>query len=215
MSNPLDDIHWYPKVQTVKIRRLYESDARGLLDESLLDEVGFELYMRCQSIVWATEAHAGRVTCPRCETLIQHPCVKQHTLVCPQCDWQLAWFKYRKTFENKDLLGGGAMPAFRAFLQGYQRTRTPQERMLLIDQLIHAFHWELRAGPLRPAGTNLIAGTFEEVVRFLDTLTYGEASSPGISETKAAWNQKLHQSGQAYPWVQSILAAQEQRPDGD
>lgn len=215
MSNALDDVHWYPKVQPSKIRRLYESDARGLLDQWLLDEVGFELYMRCQSVVRATEAHAGRATCPRCETVIQHPCVKQHTLACSQCDWQLAWYKYRKTFENKALLGGGAMPAFRAFLAGYERTRTAQACMLLIDQLIHAFHWELQAGPLRPAGTNLIAGTFEEVVLFLDTLTYGADTTLGISDTRASWSQKLRESGAAYPWVQSILAGRQQRPDGD
>lgn len=51
MSNALDDVHWYPKVQPSKIRRLYESDARGLLDQWLLDEVGFELYIAARALL--------------------------------------------------------------------------------------------------------------------------------------------------------------------
>ena len=30
------------------IKRLYEADAAGLRDESLVDEVGFALYVRCE-----------------------------------------------------------------------------------------------------------------------------------------------------------------------
>jgi len=39
------------RVPRHKIRRLYESDARGMLDEELLDDVGYGIYARCQDII--------------------------------------------------------------------------------------------------------------------------------------------------------------------
>ena len=65
-------VRWAPRVSPAKIRRLYETDARGIIDEELIEEVGFGLYSRCLSIVIATEAHAGRLQCPRCDTIIPH-----------------------------------------------------------------------------------------------------------------------------------------------
>ena len=39
-----------------KIRRLYESEAQWLLDEELLEDVGFMLYLRCRDILTILEA---------------------------------------------------------------------------------------------------------------------------------------------------------------
>jgi hypothetical protein len=43
------------------MRRLYESDASGLLDEQLLDDVGFGIFARCSDVLKLYEAQNGRV----------------------------------------------------------------------------------------------------------------------------------------------------------
>jgi len=34
-------IDWAPRVKPQTLRRLYQTDARGILDEELIDEVGY------------------------------------------------------------------------------------------------------------------------------------------------------------------------------
>ena len=55
------EIHWGTGVPKRKLRRLYESDARGLLDEEPLEEVGDLLYQRCRDILKIKDAKSGRV----------------------------------------------------------------------------------------------------------------------------------------------------------
>ena len=64
--------------------------------------------------------------------------------------------------------------------------------MILIDQLIHAFHQGIREGmPHRAAANNLIEGSHREVVAFLDRLAYGDGSTPGIQEMREEWQAKI------------------------
>ena len=64
--------------------------------------------------------------------------------------------------------------------------------MLLIDRLIHGFHWYLKGNhATRPVAVNLIEGRLYEVMDFLDDLTYGEGSTPGTRENKAAWDEHI------------------------
>ncbi len=58
-----EKLHWAPKVSRSKVWQLYQSDARGALDEDLLAEVGFSLKQRCESILLASRR---QVECPRC-----------------------------------------------------------------------------------------------------------------------------------------------------
>ena len=58
-----DEIEWAPRVPKNKIRRLYVSDSRGLLDEDLLEDVGSMLLQRCLSILAVADAQKGRVHC--------------------------------------------------------------------------------------------------------------------------------------------------------
>jgi hypothetical protein len=70
--------------------------------------------------------------------------------------------------------------------------RSPGEKMLAIDRLIHTFHWELVSEPGRSAARELIyAKNTTELLTFLDRLTYGEQSTPGLGENKAEWDRKL------------------------
>jgi hypothetical protein len=196
----LAEVRWAPRVNPIKIRRLYETDARGIVDEELIEDVGFGLYSRCHSILLVTEAHAGRVHCPRCDTIISHRGDRNALLQCGQCAWRVRWGDYFKTYQDKHLHGGGALPAFQSYIDEFTRARTPQERMLAIDRLIHVFHCELVRDPVRSVGVNLIYGkNTREVTEFLNTLTYGEATTPELKETKAAWDRKLEISQRYHP----------------
>lgn len=192
MASQNSDLRWEPRVSGHLIRRLYETDARGILDQELLDEVAYALYSRCESILTVTEAVHGRVRCPSCGaicTRLRAPSRKsrEDRLRCADCSWETAWGDYRRSYENRRLFGGGAVEAFRAYVERFPQVRTPQEKMLLIDRLIHAIHNELADRPQRPAAVNLIEGDMRTVTALLEGLAYGEASTPAMVETKTAW----------------------------
>jgi len=198
--NDLAEVRWAPRVNPHKIRRLYETDARGIVDDELIEEVGFALYSRCQSILIATEAHAGRVQCPRCGNIVPHHGDRNALLQCEQCSWRVRWGDYHKTYQDKHLHGGGALFAFKEYLEAFTKARSPRERMLTIDRLIHVFHCELVQDPVRSVGVNLIYGkNTREVTEFLNTLSYGEAGTPELKETRAAWEKKLELSQRYHP----------------
>lgn len=182
-----DEVRYARRVRQDKIRRLYALDAKGIIDGELIDDVGYAMLARCESIRIATRAHAGKATCPRCRAKVEHNWVKTEPLVCP-CGWATTWGAYLKTYQGRQLHGGNAYPAFRAFIDRWPAARSPRDKMLAIDALIHAVHGEFRGGPGRPAACNLIEGTAKELVRFLDELAYGDASTPGIAEARASYD---------------------------
>jgi hypothetical protein len=102
--------HWSPRVPREKLRRLYESEARGMIDEDLLV------------------------------------------------------------------------------------ARTPVEKMLAIDRLIHEFHYSAKVRPdqpTRPAGVNLIEGNLASVITFLDELGGLTPELPGVASTRHQWRDTL------------------------
>ncbi|MCC6443769.1 MAG: hypothetical protein IT210_09990, partial [Armatimonadetes bacterium] len=163
---------WSPRVTQQEIRRLYETDAKGIYDEELLDEVGWGLAARCASFLEATEAAAGRAKCPICSAVVAHSGDKAELLRCT-CGWELTWDEYFKTIQRKHL--SGAEPVreqFGTFLRAFPGAAAPQEKMLLIGRLIHGFLRYFKTdGPPRPVAINLIEGKLDEVVAFLDSLT--------------------------------------------
>jgi GNAT superfamily N-acetyltransferase/predicted nucleotidyltransferase len=198
--NGRDEITWGGRVPRWKIRRLYEQDAQGLVDENLLDDVGTLLYQRCRSILHVADAKAGHVHCPRCdrqnrETLIQRPHrhgdPRDALLTCPVCCWQITWGEYALSFKRHQLNPGGAIIAFSTYIQEYPRAISPQEKMLAIDRLIHEFHFS-SAGqpglPTRPVGVNLINGKLVDVIDFLDELS--RAGAPG-EDVRQEWDERM------------------------
>ncbi len=188
-------VHWASRVNPILIRRLYQTDARGIVDEELIDAVGFALYARCESILQATEAHAGHIICPECGTLVERdggPWLKDAILECAQCGWQVPWDDYFKTYQHKHLVGGGAVAFHAEYIDRFKHARSPQEKMLAIDRLIHAYHWELVQSPGRSAARELIyAKSYHDLLTFLDTLSYGERSTSGLEAAKREWDRKL------------------------
>ncbi|MCL5995162.1 MAG: hypothetical protein M1546_03800 [Chloroflexi bacterium] len=214
MSMPLPDQftdnirpRWHPRVKQHLVRRLYENEAQGILDEELINAVGIGLLLRCQSILKATTAHEGRATCPRCDNIIPHQWHKDEVMTCTQCGWQTTWGAYFKTYQDKQLVGGGAVFAFADYVEHYPHAQSPRERMLLIDRLLHAFHHELTQLFSRPAACNLIEGKITQVIAFLDTLTYGEQSPPEAKDEYTAWCGRAQKAS----WIRELLQASRQR----
>ena len=192
------EIEWSPRVSLAKIRALYLNEARGTCDDELIEEVGFGLLARCQSIIEYTEAcEAGTVRCKRCAhqgqtTIIQRNMNKPSALVrCPVCGWQVRWRVYKAESENADgqLRAGHAGAAFARYAAVYPQCRTREEKILAIDRLIHEFHWILvkedqPARANKPAGVNLLRGNIRQVLTLLNELTFGENMPPELLGTE-------------------------------
>jgi predicted RNA-binding Zn-ribbon protein involved in translation (DUF1610 family) len=185
---------WAPRIRQSLIRRLYETDALGIHDDELLDEVGWGLVARCESFITAVEAARGRVKCPSCGQIVERHADPAEQLHCQACGWEMPWRDYFKTFQHKQLSGAGVVLAlFQEFVEQFPSARDPRQKMLLIDRLIHGFHYNLQYGPTRAAGVNLIHGNLHEVVEFLDRLTYGPNSTPGTHQAHSEWQQVINQ----------------------
>jgi hypothetical protein len=190
-----DELKWARRVPQELIRRLYTLDAKGIRDEELVDEVGYAMYARCESMRTVTEAHAGRPRCPRCSEQLAHRWVKDEAMVCA-CGWSATWGEYLRSYQGKQLHGGTGYPNVLTFLDAWPNARAYPEKLLAIDTLIHACH-----GPgtqwlmARPLGVNLIEGNAHEIAALLDELAYGTKSTPGLVETRDAWRAKAEVSG--------------------
>jgi len=180
---------WAPRVRQQKIRQLYQTDAMGIYDEELIEKVGYGLLSRCESFLTANEAVRGRAPCPVCGKVVYHHGDKQEILRCETCGWELSWGDYFRTIQHKQLSGAAPVwDLFRTFIQRFPLARSPREGMLLIDELIHGYHWNLKPiTPTRPVAVNLIEGRLGEVIDFLDALSYGDASTPGLEATRDQW----------------------------
>jgi len=185
----LEKIHWAPKLRQEKLWKLYQSDSRGLLDEDLLADVGYTLLQRCRSIDHVTR---GEVECPRCgEAFAVHAPGewgrrKEH-IPCPSgCGWSTSTDTYASSWRHRDLLGAKAAEPVADYLRDYPSASTPQARMLAVDRLIHAFHWDAELDlPNRAFANNLIEGSLKDVVALLDRLS---AIDP---EAKQRWRETI------------------------
>lgn len=183
---------WASRVTQQEIRRFYETDAKGIYDEELINDVGFGLLARCSSFIDAVEAVRGRARCLKCSTIIEHSCRKDEVLRC-KCGWELPWIDYFKTIQHKQLSGAEpVLEQFQSFVQEFKIAHTAKEKTILIDRLLHGFHWYLKTKkPTRPVAINLIEGRLEEVVAFLDNLSSSEKSTMGVAENYVEWRKNI------------------------
>ncbi len=190
----MEKIRWASKVSRTKIRCLYQNDARGTIDDELIEEVGWALLLRCQSILRVTR---GQVECPRCGAVFDVSSATadaQGARMCPakDCDWRTTTDAYHASWRHQDLIGSNALQAFEAFIAKYGKAKTARERTFQIDQLIHAFHWDMKQRvPNRSVGNNLIVGSHQEVVAFLDGLSDGGENAIGTVEAKTQWRETV------------------------
>ena len=198
MDDSRQDVAWSPRVPKGKLKRLYESVGRGLWDEDLINDVGITLYLRCRDILDIHRAQTeGKVVCPRCrrlgtETFVARESGKDTPMRCPACGWAMTWPDYHHTFQRRQLNPGGAVAYFKDFLKNYAEARTPQDKMLAIDRVIHEFHYSIRElpdQPCRAAGVNLIDGKLGEVILLLNQLS-GLDLPNEFEDTYRSWRER-------------------------
>lgn len=187
---------WAPRVPRTKIWQLYQNDAKGNRDEELVDDVGMTLLLRVQSCIEVHDVQCGRgVRCPECGHFIagepprrlrRGEVLRYH---CPQCDWSVTQDEYRKTYHNKHLGAGGMRSACEEYAREYPRAKAYQEKIMLIDQLIHRFHWEMENSPVAPGAHILIGGKQSEVADFLNRLTYGDQNTSEVLQNRDRWRE--------------------------
>lgn len=185
--NP-ERISWSPRIRPELIKRLYELDALGLQDDDLCNEVGFRLYLRCQTILMVSR---DEVACPRCGTVfVIKSSSKEDVSVCPtkDCSWQTTMSDYQQSWSKKRIWGANALPAIEEFYSRFSPRQDYKVKMYLIDRLIHSFHWSLKENlPARSVANNLIEGDHDQVVEFLDRLT-------GVDpDRKEQWRETMQQ----------------------
>jgi uncharacterized C2H2 Zn-finger protein len=215
-------IRWVPRVARDKVKRLYESDARGRLDAELLDEVGYSIYARCQEMFEIREAINGAVRCRGCRAAalprkrwmqVDGGWIpnKDEVLTCPACGWSVTWRDYYESYTGNRMLPGAATGVFADFVAQWPAARTPAHKLQAIDKLIHEFHVNQDIDG-RPVGENVISGTREQVITLLNDLAYGETSlaSP---ECRAVWRARLddpvRQFRRAHAWEEIRTIARE------
>lgn len=207
---------WAGRVSRRDIQRLYESDARGLLDEDLLDKVHFAIYARVGDMFEVREAiQTGRVTCRNCGAVVPQRFRlglrnKGNILKCDQCSWQVTCGEYYRSYTGKNLLPGSVTDIFETYLARFAKTKTSQEKMLLIDWLIHQFH-VMQGVPNKSVGKNVISGTEEQLRELLETLANGPDSTPGLASVddwRAIFYDPVRQFKQAHSHqrIQEIAA---------
>jgi len=150
----------------------------GDIIRKLIDDIGFTLLARCRSFIQAVKATKGKVICPSCGKTINHKAEKTKNLVC-SCGWQLSWQEYFDTIRHQQLSGAEpVLEQFRNFIADFPIASSAREKMILIDQLIHGFHRDLKHNlPTRPVAINLIEGKLADVVSFLNELSAFEGKS--------------------------------------
>jgi hypothetical protein len=173
-------------VRQFKIRQLYENDAMGIIDGELIDEVGYALYARCEAVWMVTERR-----CPECREKCLRSEDKPRILTCPGCGWWTSWAAYKRSYKGKRIHGGRAYAFFMAYMDEFRRARGSREKMLAIDRVIHALHESLGQLWTTPASVNLIEGTRDEVIAFLDSLAYGDTTDSSMRRRKEQWRQKM------------------------
>ena len=215
------EIKWSPRVSRDKLKRLYESYTSGMVNDKLLDDVGITIYLRCCDIITVYEARKGFVKCPGCsesgrDTVIKRnfmarelPAGSDELMECPICGWNATWRNYTKSYKRKQLNSGGALDSFKAYVHAYPLALTSDKKMMLIDRLIHEFHYSLKSDPglpTRSVGPNLINATLTEVMVFLNELTYGTDDNELYDENHSEW---LKNAEKWEEWLESFNAGDE------
>jgi hypothetical protein len=211
----LDRFHWAKKVARRDIQRLYQSDAQGMLDEELLQEISGKIYLRvCDMFEVMDAQQRGRVRCRSCGARIPQPyrmgrLGKAALLHCKECGWQVTCGEFYESYTRERMLPGSVPEIFQGFLDRWPKARSSQEKMLLIDWLIHEFH--INEGiPGRPVGENIIQGSKEQVSELIRSLACGPTSTPGRIDAEdwlERFNNPVRQFSRQHPWEEILVIA--------
>ncbi len=107
------------------------------------------------------------------------------TSTCPTCGWTTTAEEYYRSWEHRDL--NGHCEEFQYYLEHFPHARSLQQRMLLIDRLVHALHFAALEGPTANfAARNFLEANRPTIVSLLDQLAYGPSSTMDL-EARNRW----------------------------
>jgi RNase P subunit RPR2 len=205
-----DQYQWAKKIARKDIKRLYQSEALGMLDEELLDRVLYAIHARICDMFEVREAQQfGRVRCRSCGETLPQPFrmgsyYKSNPMQCANCGWCTTCGAFYDSYTGKDLLPGSRVDLFQEFLDRYPTASSSQAKMLLLDRLIHAFHVQSGVSG-RLVAMNVIQGSRSELIELLTNL----ASNNSEESSKTAWlaedNHPVRRFRKKYPSRKKIL----------
>jgi hypothetical protein len=168
-----------------KLVRLYEANATGVVDDELLDDVGWRLWERLSDVIRVT---TGRVRCPACRTDFEARAAGQapdEPVECPGCDWSVTPRAWHESWEHRSL--NGRCPEFDRFVAAWPTATGTRDRMLLIDAVVHGLHEASRDDlPGNFAARNFLEGSRPKIVALLEELAHGPGSDIAAA-TRARW----------------------------
>ena len=207
------DFKWAKRLSLNKLRRLYESQAEGLLDAELLEDAAVTLYLRCKDIVAVESARNGKVRCPFCyggkldEVYIDVSRDENGKLLdairCHKCTREFSYAEYRQCYKREQLNMGGAGAAFTRYIKEYEMPAPPERRMLQVDRLIHEYHYSLKSNPEQPTrsvGPNLLAGNLTTVMKFLNDLSGMTGGNADMLATSGKWHEEKKKFNKMWNW---------------
>lgn len=169
------------RVSRHKIRRLYKSDARGLVDEDLINQVAYEFYARCRALLAAVQQAEAKPAQRRRE-VVERPAEWEGFVKQARYPWEITWRVELEPGRYETGKGEDRTAALKHFVAELPRARLPREKMLLINQLTHACHNSLKAGDPHPLAVQLIAGSEADLLTMFNDLAYGRQHLSGIKD---------------------------------
>lgn len=152
---------WPGKLDIYKLNKLYNLDAKGIHDEVLADEIGLALYLRCKYGKEDMELmEKNRIRCHGCNNELAG---KTDFRQC-ECGYQYSYREYRRSFRRNNMPTGSAGKIFDNYMKKWSMAKNYNEKIVLIDTLLHEFHLSLISGAThRPVAMNFIDGTRKQV----------------------------------------------------
>ncbi|MHB1484873.1 MAG: DUF3788 family protein [Saccharofermentanales bacterium] len=174
---------WCKKVSRNDLMKLYQSEAKGMIDDELLDEVGYTFYTRCTQAKQARELmEKGQILCHHCGAILNAdiikigeytPFSKDNLPVGCECGYSYTYREYRRSCNAANMPGGRATPIFETFAQKWPGCRDSTQKIMLIDWLIHECHVTLMSGMKgRSVCINLIEGTTKQIAELILKLAF-------------------------------------------
>lgn len=159
---------WPKKLNINKLNKLYMLDAKGIHDEVLADEIGLVLYLRCKYGKEDMELMEKNII--RCHECGNELGGENDFRQC-SCGRQYSYKEYRRSFRWDNMPTGAAAITFAEFMQKWDLAKTYNEKIILIDTLLHEFHLSLVSGAShRPVAMNFIDGTRDRVEQIISNL---------------------------------------------
>lgn len=161
--------HWPSKLDILKLKKLYRLDAQGIQDTVLVDEIGLTLYLRCKygkEDMDRMEKYIIR--CHNCEMELKGDTDFRQC----SCGYQYSYKEYRRSYRKNNMPTGAAAKIFETFITKWSLAKSYQEKMILIDTLLHEFHLNLISGAVhRPVAMNFMDGTRAKVEGIINDLS--------------------------------------------